>query len=547
MKQTLIILLFAVLIAVGCQPAKQEPVKTKLEIKDGWFYINGEKFFVKALGYELGARPGEHPKTDTITDYERLRYDLKVIKDAGYNTIRTWAELGDEHLKIIQESGLKIMLGIGIKPEGPYADPAFQQEMFDLTRKVLAYSKNYDCIITYLILNEPMTDHIYQNGPKGMLDLMMGVKKIINEEHPGIPVSISGNTAIDEFLDMSVYDLNSFNSYDYNEGQDGTMGLTGFLRWIKARDEKNMPLVLTEFGYSVSDNGGGHNTYGGNTLEEQKNGLLRNYRSILDAGATGLVPFYYADGWWKGGDVKIHNNTSEEWFGFIGYSNFNDTIGNKRPVWYAMENYMKALILSPKNQMVYTNTIPLELYIDQDIASVQVKLYDSIIYAKQFTKPGYFEDKIVLNYNRLIDTDIAFDFFDKSGKFVKTESIYSLITNKPFELPKVTVEATPGDLAASKVSKMKVTVTNLGDFKIMSPLRLNFNPHIWWTAGTDFNVELSDNKDFTVEHSFDVPDNCWVTAATAGITVRHGKICFRISDCKLVFRGNWVDQGLGKR
>jgi hypothetical protein len=270
MKQTLIILLFAVLIAVGCQPAKQEPVKTKLEIKDGWFYINGEKFFVKALGYELGARPGEHPKTDTITDYERLRYDLKVIKDAGYNTIRTWAELGDEHLKIIQESGLKIMLGIGIKPAGPYADPAFQQEMFDLTRKVLAYSKNYDCIITYLILNEPMTDHIYQNGPKGMLDLMMGVKKIINEEHPGIPVSISGNTAIDEFLDMSVYDLNSFNSYDYNEGQDGTMGLTGFLRWIKARDEKNMPLVLTEFGYSVSDNGGGHNTYGGNTLEEQK-------------------------------------------------------------------------------------------------------------------------------------------------------------------------------------------------------------------------------------------------------------------------------------
>ncbi len=35
--------------------------KTKLEIKDNWYYINGEKFFIKAIGYEIGARPGQHP------------------------------------------------------------------------------------------------------------------------------------------------------------------------------------------------------------------------------------------------------------------------------------------------------------------------------------------------------------------------------------------------------------------------------------------------------------------------------------------------------
>jgi exo-beta-1,3-glucanase (GH17 family) len=545
MKQLISSLLIVLLMLAGCKPAN-ESEKAKLEIKDGWFYINGEKFFVKAIGYELGARPGEHPKKDTIIDYERLRFDLKVIKDAGYNTIRTWAELSEKHLEIIQESGMKIMLGIGIKPDANYADSAFVQKAFEQTRNVVAYSKKFDCVITYLILNEPMTDHIYKCGAPAMINLMMGVKKILNTEHPGIPVSISGNTAITEFLDMSLYDLNSCNSYDYNEGQNGTLGFTGFLRWVKERDKNKMPLVITEFGYSVSNSGGGNNTYGGNTLEEQKNGLIRNYRAILDAGATALCPFYYADGWWKGGQDSLHNNTSEEWFGFIGYSDFNDTIGNARPVWDAMENYMKALIISPKNQMVYSNNVPLELYLDADIAKVVVKLQDSIIYSVNITKPGYFADTITFTNKGLIDTDIAFDFFDKTGKFIKTESIYALISDKPIELPKVTVEATPNDLAASKVCKMKVTVSNIGDFKVTTPVRMNFNPHIGWTPGTDFEVKLKDKSDATFEQIFTIPDDCWVMAATAGVTVRHGKINFRISDHKLILRGNWAD-GLGMK
>ena len=35
--------------------------KSRLEIRDGWYHVDGRRFFVNALGYEIGARPGQHP------------------------------------------------------------------------------------------------------------------------------------------------------------------------------------------------------------------------------------------------------------------------------------------------------------------------------------------------------------------------------------------------------------------------------------------------------------------------------------------------------
>jgi hypothetical protein len=35
--------------------------KTSIELKDNWYYLNGQRFFIKAIGYEIGAHPGQHP------------------------------------------------------------------------------------------------------------------------------------------------------------------------------------------------------------------------------------------------------------------------------------------------------------------------------------------------------------------------------------------------------------------------------------------------------------------------------------------------------
>jgi exo-beta-1,3-glucanase (GH17 family) len=543
MKSILGMFVVTLLVLIGCnQKSNKLPTSAKVEIKDGWYAINGEKFFVKAIGYEIGARPGQDPYKDSIVDLPRMRYDLKLLKDAGFNTIRTWSQLSESQLQVVQESGMKIIFGIWIKPEDNYGDSAFMKRSEDLVKKVVAYTKNYDCVISYLILNEPMTDHIHKCGAKATSNMLAVLKGILNTEHQGIPVSISGNAATDDFIDMNLLDYYGYNCYDYGNGQVGTLGMGGFLKWCKNQNQNKHPMIITEFGYSVSDLG--QNNYGGNSLEKQKNGVIANYRSILDAGAVGACPFYYADGWWKGGEDSIHNNTAEEWFGFLGYSDLNDSIGTARPVWYALQTYMKALIVTPKNQEIYCTKIPLEFYLDAQVYKIVVKLHDSILYTKTVEKAGYLSDSIIYSPKGIEDAELVFEFFDKTNSIIKTESIFALLSKETVELPAFTIEMTPSDnLDKSKTCQMKINISNLGKFKVEGDVRYNFNYHIGWNPGPEgdisFPKDLKENKEFSFIQKSEIPDNCWVMTASAGVSVVYGKVHLRLHDQKMIFRGNW--------
>ncbi|MDA3893613.1 MAG: hypothetical protein PF517_18260 [Salinivirgaceae bacterium] len=540
-----------IVMLAGCTVPSDDSTRTNVEIKDNWYYINGEKFFIKGIGYEIGARPGQNPYEDTIVDIARMRYDLKIIKDAGYNTIRTWSQLSEYQLQVVQESGLKIIFGIWIDPHGDFGDSLLIESSQELVEKVVAYSKKYDCVISYLILNEPLTEHIHECGAPALGNLLTNLKGILDIEHPGIPVSISGSAPNADFIDMTRMDYNAQNCYDYGSYQNGTMGFAGFLKWCNELNGNKNPLVITEFGYSVSDMGGGNYGYGGNTLEQQKNGVIKNYREILDAGATGACPFYYADGWWKGGNDSIHNNAPEEWFGFFGYSDLNDTIGTPRPAWFALIDYMKGLVIFPKNQGVYGEVIPLEFFLDKEVGKIEVKLNDSVLYSKQVIKEGYLADSVRYEPKGIEDAELVFEFFDRSGKVLKSETIITLLSKKPVELPKLLIDVDPtDDLNNAKVIKMKIILSDMGNFKIASDLRYNFNFHIGWEIGPEGNIKVSANenaKEITLMQSVGIPDNSWVAVPSAGITVKYGKYLLRLHDQDMIFRGNWADEIMVKQ
>jgi hypothetical protein len=121
------LLLLTALLLNTIHPLFAQP-KTTIELKNNWYYLNGQQFFVKAIGYEIGARPGQHPYEGIrADDLELLKFDLKVIREGGYNTIRTWSEFSEAQLKVVQESGLKLIMGLEVNPEADYSDPAFQQ------------------------------------------------------------------------------------------------------------------------------------------------------------------------------------------------------------------------------------------------------------------------------------------------------------------------------------------------------------------------------------------------------------------------------------
>lgn len=535
-------LVFIVALISACTNNTKE-TKTTVEIKENWYYINGEKFFIKGIGYEIGARPGQDPYKDSITDLARMKYDLELIKSKGFNTIRTWSQLSEAQLQVVQQSGLKIIFGIWIDPHGNFGDSIFQKDTRDLVKRVVSYTRNYDCVISYLILNEPLTNHIYQSGATEMGNILSSSKSILNTEHSGIPVSISGSAPNADFIDMTVMDYTAYNNYDYGSYQNGTMGYAGFLKWCNELNKNINPLIITEFGYSVSNQGPGNYGYGGNSLEQQRHGVLKNYRELLDAGATGACPFYYADGWWKGNEPNIHNDVSEEWFGFFGYSDLNDTIGSPRPVWYALSEYMKALIISPKNQdMNSGSVIPLEFFLDAEIETVHLKLKDSLIYSKTVTKEGYCSDSLKYVPKGLEDAELHFEFLNKNGLIVKTEILTILLSEQAIKLPKLTINVNPNtDLDKAKDIKMNISLADMGKFEIVGDLHYNFNFHIGWETGPEGSIAINNNG-FSVEKSAPIPDNCYVVTSSAGITVKYGKYKARLHDQKMIFRGSWADE-----
>jgi len=520
---------------------------SKIELKDNWYYLNGQKFFIKAIGYEIGARPGQHPYEGVRNDdLDLLKYDLKVIKEGGYNTIRTWSEFSEAQLKLVQESGLKLIMGLEVNPEGNYGDPDFVKACVERVKKVMAYAKKYDCIITYLVINEPQTDHIYKVSGKAFVDLMKTLIDSIHKEHPGIPVTLSANAMISDYMDESYFDVYAYNCYDHSEAQTATMGFKDYIKGLNELNGLNKPFITTEFGYSISHKGYGR--YGGNTLRQQSDGLIANYRDLIDAGAVGMCPFYYADGWWKGGDKNSHGlDQPEEWFGFWGYSDLSDKYGSPRPVWFAMRDYMKGLIISPKNNSIHTGiTIPIELYNDKEVKKVVIKYLDKVIYSKSINSDGYLADQLTVDPVGIEDMELAFEFSDKDNKIIKNESINILASKTAFELPKLTIEATPGkDLNEGKIASIKTTIEANEKFKLLGDLKVSYNTHLGWEVGPQASVSIKDQlgkKIITSENFFTIPENCWIVNASAGIAVQYGKFIFRIHDQKIIFRGNWATE-----
>jgi hypothetical protein len=523
----------------------QAQSKPQIEIKDNWYYLNGQKFFIKAIGYEIGARPGQNPYQGVrADDLDLMKFDLKVIKEGGYNAIRTWSQFSEAQLQLVQNSGLKLIMGIEVNPDQDYGDPKFVLACEDSLKKVLSYARKYDCIITYLILNEPQTDHMHKVSGKAFVSLMRNLMDIIHREHPGIPVTISANAMISDYLDENIFDVYAYNCYDHVEAQTATMGFKDYIKGLVELNGLKKPLIITEFGYSVSHRGEGR--YGGNTLTQQRDGLIANYRDLLDAGAVGMCPFYYADGWWKGGDPMSHNREQpEEWFGFWGYSDVKDKYGSPRSVWFALRDYMKALIISPKSNTIYTtNTIPLELYTDKEAKKVVVRVNDKAVYSENLAKEGYFADQLALAPNGIEDMELAFEFYDRDNKVIKTESILILASSAAFELPKLSIAVTPDtDLNAATNASIKTRIETQKDFKIVGDLKVSFNTHLGWKVGPQVSVPLNDQGDkkiITSENFFSIPDNCWVVNASAGVAVQRGKFTCRIHDQKIVFRGDWA-------
>ncbi len=516
------------------------PTRNRIELKDGWYYLDGQKFLLNAIGYEPGARPGETP-LQNAGDRKLMWREFGLIKAAGFNGIRTWKALPEEELRLVQNSGLKVVFGIWLGPDEDFADPKVIEKDLGIIRQALAYSHKYDCIVTYLIMNEPMPEHLCKVGGQATLNLWRRAVELIHELHPGIPVTISNNADVGEWVDMNVFDVYARNAYDYHDGHNFTHGFANAMRMVTESYRGNKPAILTEFGRSVS-RAEWHPFYGGNTLQGQAKALTQYYRDILDSGATGLCPFYFADGWWKGGEPAVHNDAPEEWFGFFGYRNLQDRVGYARPVWHALTRYNRALVVSPKNQQFYQNEVPVEIFAQPDVKMLRIIYLDGILLQGKPDARGHYAGKLSFPGENLKDREFIIEAYDGKGRLLKEESIVVLTGKDPIQWPTLELRCPATTLDNTKELAMAIEVKNTPEFTLGNTLRYSFSAHKGWDSPEDHTAPLDPKQGVQAfSTSYQVPDRSVMLALYAGADIRHGKFTKTIYGQKYLYRGTWAD------
>jgi len=514
-----------------------------VEVKDGFFYVDGSKFFVKGIGYETHTRPGQVPWVYRF-DPAMIQFDLDRIKSAHFNTLRTWSAISEEELKLVQQSGLKMLFGIWLDPAGSYGSSQYIQNSLNEVKHVLAYSKKYDCIIGYLIMNEPLPADINRGGAANLASLWQTVVAQINLDHPGAPVSFA-NTIVGDFIKTDFWGFAAYNAYLYNPVTlSSSHGYAGYLELLKHARSLTKPMVVTEFGLSVSPPpvAPGYG-YGGNTLEQQTQGDLLMYRDILDAGLQGGCVFQYHDGWWKGGNEYTHEAVPEEWFGLIHFDNGAPREGTPRPAWEAFTTYNQAIITSPKNGHIYGSRVPVEIYFEPSVKKFKVKA-NGVEQMEQNLASSPITSTVPLAINGgLTDYELTFEFFDAAAKLVKSEVITLLCANEGLQLPSLDFSLTP------KEPKAGVNVIMLLAAKEGTPFTIKNNrvdyvmhPHIGFDPGTARSMTISwdSHRSWQSPSNFAVPNDALVVTFGAGMTIQYGKFSKRIYDQEILPIGAWA-------
>ena len=346
----------------------------RVEIRGEWLYVDGEPFLVKGIGYSP-YRPGQVPWKDTV-DPAVMERDFERIAAAGFNTLRTWAPLGDEALALAKRHGLMVLQGIWIERNASYNTSAFRQAAVQVVQRETTRARAHDNILALIVGNDLQVPVVFAAGIPETEALLRRTVAAVKEVDPQRLVTYANWPAL-AFLDASPWDLVSFNVYSYEPASVAhSFGYRSYLEHLKQTTAARKPLVVTEVGLSVSNQSRGKSGYGGYTPEAQRTELLRLWDELFQSGVQGGAVFEWNDEWWKqaesSGDEQSHDeNDPEEWFGLVEFSGPDDREGTRRPAYDALKHYNQAIILSPVSHKPYADRLQVTVYASDAVASVR--------------------------------------------------------------------------------------------------------------------------------------------------------------------------------
>lgn len=343
------------------------PVVEHYTVNNHFILKNDVPFVVKGVVYVPGY-PGTLPwETEVNTNLplpfsNSIYQDLINIKAMGANTIRLWGAPKNCYESIKAIGGLAILQTIWINGDQvDFQDSAFKVNTKTYIRTVIdriysVYPLKNPPIIAYLIGNELSTSSINStNLAHPTINSYQGVNiytnRNINATEAFIAemadyvkeyeftsygrkslVSYSNDIRTADKIDTDFLDFRCHNVYSYavpeyrpltQPGSGSGSLFQGWMEELKGR-YPSMPLLITEMGLSVSPQanhiGAPNYGYGGNTEQEQAEGLVKNWQDLRSCNwpIAGACVHEYLDSWWKFGLQDSYTQDPydvEEWFG----------------------------------------------------------------------------------------------------------------------------------------------------------------------------------------------------------------------------------------
>jgi len=294
--------------------------ENKVPVKVTWdernIYVNGQLYYIKGVCYSLTYGSKYIYSEVPFSVWEN---DFRMIKEAGMNTIRTYAPLPSEILDLADQHGLKVIENICYPNEKIRYDS--KADLEKLKRTALLYVErdmNHPAILMWSMWN----DMPFKWSKKGSIlkkydkqtinSFLKEIYDAIKAKDKNHPVTGS-NILEDEGMDIGFdfLDVISFNAFlgisDWFDGKFDLKLAKNQINKIErtASLEHKKPGLILESGYS---------TY---CKRYSQGKVIETQIKVADSKVAGIVIFQWADGWEKAGNPLVQDDHIEEHWGIM--------------------------------------------------------------------------------------------------------------------------------------------------------------------------------------------------------------------------------------
>jgi GT2 family glycosyltransferase/sugar lactone lactonase YvrE len=252
-------------------------------IADGKFLrIGGARFLVKGVTYGTFAPDAQGYQ---FPSRERVAQDFRLMAELGINTVRTYTPPGLDLLDEAARQGLRVMVGLPWAQHVAFLDDRTLARGIrrDIVRQVRTLG-SHPAVLMMALGNEIPPGVVRWHGNVRVESFLRHLHEDAKAASPDSLFTYV-NFPPTEFLDLSFFDVCSFNVYLHREPE---------LRAYLARLQHvagHKPLLLAEAG--------------ADSIREGEDGQAEitamHIRAAFTEGACGAVAYAWTDEWWRGG------------------------------------------------------------------------------------------------------------------------------------------------------------------------------------------------------------------------------------------------------